>query len=388
MSDTFLLESGFQFSSALDPHRRSAYSRAISEACQQVGGKPSIALVGWQAATLLGVALPLCDRIVIVEQQEELFDSIRQALMAEGLGGKVTLLKENPATVTLDERVDIAVAALNTPWFVEIPAGQILANLKSQVLKANGMMIPRRFVHLFELASSATDVGGVTLRVPRYGRPGEPFPVLSESKHWSTTDFTLGADFNPDVDDTIIVKPLLSGTLTGLRLSTLVELTDNTVHLAGHSGYQALFVPLRENLDVTAHQPVTIYARFTMGDGLTCARFIGRSVDDTSESPQPLSPDVVAAFRKRVEQMIQQVDELGRGADLDKVVTYTFDPHGDVSRLTALFWTVDDEFRKPLRQIVEQFRREAAQSGTTASDEQVYELMLEAYRDTREQGAQ
>jgi len=388
MTDTFLLESGFQFSAALDPHRRSAYSRAIVEACKQVGGKPSIALVGWQAATLLDVALPLCDRVVIVESQDEFFVSIQQALLAQGLGEKVTLLKEDPAAVALDDRVDIAVAALNTPWFMEIPAGQILANLRSQVLKPSGMMIPRRFVHLFELASSATDVGGVSLRVPRYGRPGEPFPVLSESKHWSTTDFLPGGEFNPEVDDTIIVKPLLSGTLTGLRLSTLVELTDNTVHLAGHSGYQALFVPLRENLDVIAHQPVTIYARFSMGDGLTNARFIGRSVDDTSETAVTLSAEVVKAFHTRVEHMIRHVDELGRGPDLDKVVTYTFDPHGDVSRLTALFWTVDDEFRKPLRQIVEQFRREAAQSGTTASDEQVYELMLEAYRNTRGKGAE
>jgi len=81
--------------------------------------------------------------------------------------------------------------------------------------------------------------------------------------------------------------------------------------------------------------------------------------------------------------MIAKVDELGRGSDLDKVVTYTFDPHGDVSRLTALFWTVDEEFQKPLRALVERVRLALSQEGQNPSDENLYDLMLEAYRDTR-----
>lgn len=385
MAETFLLEPGFQFSAALDPHRRAAYERAIISASAELGGKPSIALLGWQAATLLDVAVSRSSRVVIIENNPDFFESVHHAITTRGYGESVTLLDEDPVTVQLKDRVDIVVFALHTPWFLETHAAETLKNAQKHVLKKNGVMIPRRFVHLFELASSPAEVGGMALRVPRYGRPGEPFPVLSESKHWATTDFTEVSELKPEVDDTIIVKPLLSGTLTGLRLSTLVELADNNVHLAGHSGYQSIFMPLREDIDVTAHQPVTIHTRFTMGEGLKRTRFIARHVNVSEPRPQEVDSAVIAAFQEQVAKMIARVDELGRGADLDKVVTYTFDPHGDVSRLTAVFWTVDDEFRKPLRDIVEGFRRNAVQAGSSPDDETIYNLMLKAYRRARGQ---
>lgn len=383
MSDTFLLEPAFQFSAALDPHRRNAYEKAIREAAKKMGGTPSIALIGWQAATLVDVALEVSERVFIVEKNPALFESIQNAVMTRGIGKNVSLFREDAASVHLDSRVDIAVTIVHSPWFMETPAAQILTNIRKNVLKPEGVMIPRRFVHLFELASSATDISGISLRVPRYGRPGEVFAVLGESKHWSTTDFTHDEDFTVEIDDTIIVKPLLSGTLTGLRLSTLVELTDNTVHLAGHSGYQSLFMPLREELDVKAHEPVTIFARFRMGEGLKASRFMARHIDDSETPAAEISPVVLQKFHDNVAKMIAQVDELGRGADLDKVVTYTFDPHGDVTRLTALFWTVDDDFRKPLKTMVEDFRRHAAQAGSTPTDEQIYNIMLDSYRSIR-----
>lgn len=385
MAETFLLEPGFQFSAALDPHRRAAYERAIVAASTQCGGAPSVALLGWQAATLLDAVVSRASRVVIIENSPEFFESIALAIAARGYGDAVTLLREDPATVHVSDRVDIVVFAMHTPWFLETDAAQTLQNAQKHVLKKNGVMIPRRFVHLFELASSPADIGGIALRVPRYGRPGEPFPVLSESKHWATTDFTEVTELKPEVDDTIIVKPLLSGTLTGLRLSTLVELTDNNVHLAGHSGYQSIFMPLREDIDVTTQQPVTIHARFTMGEGLKRTRFVARAVNVSETRPKEVDSAVIAQFQEQVAKMIAQVDELGRGADLDKVVTYTFDPHGDVSRLTAVFWTVDDEFRKPLRDIVESFRRNAVKAGASPDDETIYDLMLKAYRRARGQ---
>jgi len=68
---------------------------------------------------------------------------------------------------------------------------------------------------------------------------------------------------------------------------------------------------------------------------------------------------------------------------LDKIVEYSLDPHGDVSRLTALFWTIDEEFRPPLRDIVAKMRRSASAIGVAPADETIYELMLEAYHGLR-----
>jgi hypothetical protein len=141
-------------------------------------------------------------------------------------------------------------------------------------------------------------------------------------------------------------------------------------------------MPLREDLEVVAGKPVTIFVRFTLGEGLLQARFMARNVE-AEEPPLNLPPEVVDRFKREVAAMIAKVDELGRGSDLDKVVTYTFDPHGDVSRLTALFWTVDEEFQKPLRALVERVRLALSQTGQNPSDENLYDLMLEAYRDTR-----
>lgn len=381
MTDTFLLEPGFQYSAALDPHRRSAYRRALDAAIETSAGKPSVALIGWQAATFLRDIAGRASRVVIIEDDPTLAESIRTALKTR-FGEGISLLTEDPASAHLAEPVDIVVAGLSTTWFLESPAAAVLDNARKHVLKPGGTMIPRRFLHLFELASSPNEIHGIALRQPRYGRPGEPFPVLSESKHFATTDFASSDAVRFDVDDTIICKPLLSGTMTGLRLTTLVELADNNVHLASHSGFQSIFMPLREDVEVIAGQPVKIFARFTLCEGLKQTRFMARPVD--AEEPDPAIPDeLVAKLKKNVAQMIAHVDELGRGADLDKVVTYTFEPHGDVTRLTALFWTVDKEFQKPLRTLVDDFRRAASQAGFAPSDEALYDLMLQAYRETR-----
>ncbi len=380
---SFLLEHGVQFSAALDPHRRAAYQRALESAFKQFAGKPSIALMGWQAATMIDIVAGRASRIVIVEGDDELVEGIRNGLVEQGLGKDVQILHEDPTTVALDERVDIVVCGLSTTWFVQGPAAAVMNNARQNVLKKQGMMIPRRFVHLFELACSPTEINGISMNSARYGRPGEPFPALSESKHFIDTDFTSLNPAKTDIEDTIIVKPLLSGTMTGLRLTSLVELGDNNVHLAGHSGFQSVFVPLREAVEVTAREPVSIFMKFGMGEGWENARFMARSVSQPERSPIP--SDILKGFHAKIAEMVDTIDGLGRAQDLDKVVSYTVDPHGDVSRLTALFWTIDEEFKRPIRDLVDGFRQEAMAQGANVTDEDIYDTMLQVYRQKRGQ---
>lgn len=382
MSETFLMEPGFQFSAALDPHRRAAYTKAIESAFDAHPGRASVALLGWQSATLIDVVAGRSDRIVIIEKDEELVESMHKGIVARGFGKNVKIIHDDPAQARLEERVDIVVASAATTWFIEGPGAALMANARNHICKPKGTMIPRRCLHLFELVSAPTDINGIAVRVPRYGRPGEPFPVLSESKHFITNDFSHEAELKGEIEDSVFVKPLVSGTLTGIKLTTLLEFSDSLVHLAGHSGYQSIVMPLREDVEVEAGVPVSIFIRYTMGEGLKRTRFMARRVHDDRQEAD-LDSSVIERFQGRVSDMIDSIDELGRGGDLDKVVSYTVDPQGDVSRLTALFWTIDEEFRKPVRDIVEQFKREASQAGTTPGDEVIYDLMVEVYRKKR-----
>jgi hypothetical protein len=380
---TFLLEPGFQFSAALDPHRASSWRAAIADALSLLESKPAVALLGWQAATFIDAVVDKAGRIVVVEASQEMLDLVARGLETNGWESRVELLLADPETVALDDPADLVICPFAATWLMEGPAASILSNARANVAREGGVVLPRRLVHLFELASAPVDVNGISVRVPRYTRPGETVPVLSESKHFGTTDLTTGDKFAQKIEDTIIVKPLLSGTLTGVRLTTLLELGTNNIAYAAHSGFQSVFVPFRESLEVTAGAPVTIFVDYTMGAGLTDSRFLARPIQQSKREWPYLDHEVTDRFRAKIRGMIAQVESQGRGADLDKVVSYTIDPHGDVSRLAALFWTVDEEFRKPLRDLVDGFKRDAAQQATMPPDDVIYEIMIGTYKDLR-----
>jgi hypothetical protein len=93
---------------------------------------------------------------------------------------------------------------------------------------------------------------------------------------------------------------------------------------------------------------------------------------------------VVREFQQRVAEMVEDLDRRGRGQDLDRVADYSQKPRGDVSRLTAVFWTIDEDYQKPVRELVDEFRRQADEEfGQTPDDALVYELMYEVYLSKR-----
>jgi hypothetical protein len=379
------LTTGASFSTALDPHRRQSLQAAIDQVFDELedGETPSVALVGWQAATLIDSVYERADRLVIIEEDERYLESIRQGLRAQDRGKKVQLLPESPAEVDLDEPVDIAVASAASTWFIEGEAAEQLEQIRRNIVAEGGRMVPRRYLHLFELASPPNNVGGMPLRTPRFSRPGEPVPTLSESKHFSTTNLIDGSDVRAEVDDTIIVKPLVGGRLTALRLTTLCELADGVMQVTSQTGLQSILVPLREDIDIEAGQPVSIHLSYEPGRGLDQTKFTARALPEHEAGGWAHSDHpVTGQFQENIAQMIEMAEQRGRAADLQKVVQYTVEPHGDVSRLTAFFWTIDEEYRKPVKQIVEQFRGAASSKiGEAPDDETIYELMLEVYRD-------
>ena len=375
---------GGAFSVALDPHRRDSLIEAIDNVFDDHGeGIESVALVGWQAATLIDAVYERTDRLVIIEDDEKLVESIRQGLIAQDRGKKVQLMSEPPEDVRLDERVDLAVTSVTSTWFIEGEAAALLKNIRENITARDGTMVPRRFLHLFELAASPNSVGGMPLRTPRFSRPGEPVPVLSESKHFSTTELTGGEGITDEVDDTIIVKPLVSGCLTALRLTTLCELTDGVMQTTSQSGLQSILIPLREDIEIEANQPVNIHLKYQPGSGLAETKFSARTLTEHEGDVWDYRDHEVAEqFREKINDMIELAERRGRLSDLQKVVQYTVEPHGDVSRLTAFFWTIDEEYRKPVKELVDEFRSAASKAtGEMPGDEVVYDLMLEVYRE-------
>jgi hypothetical protein len=372
-------------SSALDPHKRAAMLRAIDVALTHHhaahDAPPDVALVGWEAATLLDAIYHRASRVLIFEQDPELAESIRHSLAAKELGGKALLFEQPLDQINLDQRVHLAITSLASTWFIEGHEAQRICAIRERILRPDGDMIPRRVVHLFELASTPNDAGGIALRSMRATRAGEPVAVLGESKHFITQDLVV--DQLPEsIDDTIIVKPLLGGTITGLRLRTLCELAPGVTLVSSVAGVQSLIVPLKEDVVAAAGQPVSVHLRYTLGQGQLQAR--ARALPHQEGRPiNARQGEAVSHFREHIVSMIKLVDQKGRGADLDKVVGYTLQTHGDVSRLTALFWTVDEEFKKPLRELLDAFRHEASAVGQVPDDESIYELLLSTYRDAR-----
>ncbi len=376
---------GEAISAALDPHRRASVRRALDKVLESVGGAKRVALLGFQAATFFEDIAEQLEELILVEARSAAVERFQRAIVSRKLGDKVRLVEADPAGVVLDKRVDVAVYLPQSTWMMEGPDAAVISNIRENVLKERGELVPRRVVQLLELADPPTELHGVSLRQPRYSRPGEPVATLSESKHFLTTEFGSVTPADDEVDDTIIIRPLIGGTVSGLRLSSLVELTEGFVQVSSEAGVKSILVPLREDVEVKAGQPVSIRVRYKPGAGLTTARFSARVMpEDDEEAPIEASDPMVEQFQESLRAMMQRIDEIGRGSDLDRIVSYTRRPHGDVSRLTALFWAVDEEFRRPLRGVVDEFRREASsQVGQMPSDEAIYDWMLEVYEDER-----
>lgn len=377
---------GEAISAALDPHRRTSVLEAIDEVLAAGGSATKVALLGFQAATFFPDVADRADEVVIVEDREDLVERFQRAIVSTKRGDTVRLVDADPAGVELDERVDVAVYLPRSTWMMDSPDAAVLSNVRDGVLKEGGTLIPHRVIQLLELAALPTTLRGISLREPRYSRPGEPVATLSESKHFMTTEFGQVADTDREVDDTIIIRPLLGGRVSGLRLTSMVELADGVVQASSEAGVRSVVVPLREDVEVEAGTAVSIRVRYEPGAGLESARFSARVMPEQKTDEKPVDSDhpVVAEFQKSVRSMMHQIDKIGRGSDLDRVVSYTRRPHGDVTRLTALFWGVDEEFRRPLRDIVEEFRRQySSEFGHTPADEAVYDWMYEVYEDER-----
>ncbi len=375
--------SGKEISQALDPDWRASVSDALA---QELGRRsaPRVALVGFQAATYFEEVAARASSVVIVEPRQSVVENLRRAVVSQELGKKVSIVVGDPETVKLEEAVDVAVYLPRSVWMMEGPDAAVLAHLRS-TLKTGGALIPGRIVQLLELANATTHLSGISLRQPRYSLAGEPVATLSESKHFLTTRFDGGQGSGPAVDDTIIVRPVVSGVVSALRLTSVVELVPGAIQISSESGLRSILVPLREDIDVEAGKPVSIRVRYEPGKGLHSARFSARQLTEEDEPPDlPEEHAVIRGFQDRLTELMAQVDSIGRGSDLDRVVAYTRRPHGDVTRLTALFWAVDEEFRRPLREIVEAFRRKASEElGQTPTDEAVYELMIQVYEKGR-----
>ncbi|RAL22163.1 hypothetical protein DL240_09925 [Lujinxingia litoralis] len=348
-------------------------------------GKERVALAGWQAASYMVEAASGAASVVVILEDEAGCQLAGEAAARQGLAAKVEVVQAGLTEVTLGQRADVVMYLPVSTWMLEGPDAAVLAHLAGAVLKSGGQLIPWRVAQLMELAHVPTGAGGLEVRAARLSRPGEPVAILSESKHFLTTEFASAARAQDGIDDTIFIHALLGGVASGLRLSSMVELVPGVALISSEQAGGPILAPFKEDVVVEAGQTLSVHVRYRPGQGLETARFSARLALGTSDRAE-LAGDhpVVQAFKTEVEEMLRGVDAMGRGADLDRVVSYTREPHGDVSRLTAMFWTVDDDFHKPLRKLIEGVRRAGAEaSGQTPGDEAIYQWMLEVYEAVR-----
>lgn len=91
-------------------------------------------------------------------------------------------------------------------------------------------------------------------------------------------------------------------------------------------------------------------------------------------------------FRRRIATLIEESIKRGRGEDLDRIASHvrSSQPPGEVSRLAALMYLVDQEFLLPLQEAIDAHRRwHEMKKGAPVGDDALLETMYEVYESTR-----
>ena len=91
------------------------------------------------------------------------------------------------------------------------------------------------------------------------------------------------------------------------------------------------------------------------------------------------------AFERAIGAIIDEADRLGRASDLDRVVRHMepADKPSELSRLAALMYLLDEEYRLRVREAADAFRRWGEMKGETPSDDEILDIMKAVYLSRR-----
>ncbi len=213
-----------------------------------------------------------CRKVVAVERDPALAAIARKNIEAAQLSHKIEILEMDALDFFPEEKFDTLLVEMMSIWCINEPQVQVMDHARQHLLKPKAKVIPQRIINLVELGQYDFEVDGITCKasLPQFSGVRAP-RIFSTSQVFLTLDFTEQVIWEGEKEMTI--KPLLSGLVNCVRLSSLVELTDGINFYGTDSLMPPTIVPLTEAFWVNAGESLSFGAAFQWRTNLDDSRF-------------------------------------------------------------------------------------------------------------------
>lgn len=203
----------------------------------------------------------------LIENNPDLFESIKQTVEENNWSEKVTLIFGDAMKALLPEKVDVIIGELMSIFCVNEFQIPIFKHLQ-QFLKADGILLPQKIINTIQLSNA------------NFENQHKHYPI-NFSRHLPTV-FSLQTVVNTidlqkintfTVRKKIPITPILSGTINSVHLHSMVEITEG----CNFTGTDSLMPPtvckLESEKVVKAGESIYLNCEFTYGTSLDEARF-------------------------------------------------------------------------------------------------------------------
>ncbi|MCB0628160.1 MAG: methyltransferase domain-containing protein [Saprospiraceae bacterium] len=213
-----------------------------------------------------------CRKVYAVERDPAIFRIAQENIDRSGMGSKIELILADASTFIPPEKSDTLLVEMMSVWCINEPQIPVLNHAIKHILKQNGRAIPGRIVNTFELGYYHFDALGVNCKasIPEFSGITKP-RIMTTSYVFNEFDFRQN---NPErFEHTVPVTSLLSGTINCARLSSLVQLSEGVTFFSTDSLMPQTIIPLQNELEVRAGEPLHFSAAFDVRTNLDDSNF-------------------------------------------------------------------------------------------------------------------
>jgi SAM-dependent methyltransferase len=210
-------------------------------------------------------------KVYAVEADEDLADRLRANVALNGFDRVVEVICRDVRSVSLPERVNVAVAELIDTWLLDEHQVPALNALRAAgAIDAKTRVIPHRYEAFVEFGEADFDCYGFKLPFPAHDWPDadggvwHPLTFRAISQVVKVFDADFGGPVDPAFETAVSVRPAAGGVINAVRLSGLV-LLGGGVSLRDTPAFNgSKILPVAE-VPVTAGQAVTFRIRGVRG---------------------------------------------------------------------------------------------------------------------------
>ena len=209
--------------------------------------------------------------VYAVELDEAVYEFAKKNIEASGLKN-ITLIHGNALEVELPEKVDIVFAEMMSIWMIHEPQLLVMNAVVKRLLKPGGIAIPEKVVNIIEICNVDYVLDNIEMRAPIAQFTGIKQPrIMTESRVFDSYKLN---EVNPEeVDGSINMTTITSGTANSVRLSSLVKICDGVNFYTTDSLMPQTIFPLREEIEVSDAQEIKVHAKFKFRSELNDAEF-------------------------------------------------------------------------------------------------------------------